>query len=182
MNSVNIGEKLKSIRIEQGLTQEELAGRCELSKGFISQLERDLTSPSIATLVDILECLGTNLNEFFGSKVEQKIVIKKEDVFEQENVKLGNSIDWLVPHSVRCDMQPIMVTLESNGRTEELKPYEGEEFGYVLRGTIVLHLGGKKHRVKKGESFYFRADSSHYLENTRSTPAQVLWVTTPPNF
>lgn len=50
------------------MTQEELADRCELTKGFISQVERDLTSPSIATLVDILEGLGTNLKDFFSMK------------------------------------------------------------------------------------------------------------------
>ena len=55
---MEIGKKIKLLRIEKGLTQEELAGRAELSKGFISQLERDLTSPSIATLIDILQCLG----------------------------------------------------------------------------------------------------------------------------
>ena len=51
---MKIGDKIKRMRIEKGLTQEELANRCELSKGFISQLENDLTSPSIATLIDIL--------------------------------------------------------------------------------------------------------------------------------
>lgn len=61
---VNIGEKIRRYRQKLGLTQEELASRTELSKGFISQLERDLTSPSIATLTDILEALGTNLSEF----------------------------------------------------------------------------------------------------------------------
>ena len=63
---MNIGQKVRELRIAKNLTQEELADRSELSKGFISQLERDLTSPSIATLVDILQCLGTNLNEFFS--------------------------------------------------------------------------------------------------------------------
>ena len=62
---MNIGNKIKELRIERNLTQEELANRAELSKGFISQLERNLTSPSIATLIDILQCLGTNLTEFF---------------------------------------------------------------------------------------------------------------------
>ena len=61
---MNIGEKIKHLRVKNGLTQQELANRCELSKGFISQVERDLTSPSIATLMDILECLGTNLKVF----------------------------------------------------------------------------------------------------------------------
>ena len=67
---MNIGQKLKELRVLKGLTQEELADRAELSKGFISQLERDLTSPSIATLTDILQCLGTTLNEFFTEDVE----------------------------------------------------------------------------------------------------------------
>ena len=63
---MNIGEKLKELRIQRNLTQEELADRCELSKGFISQVERDLASPSIATLTDMLECLGSSLKEFFS--------------------------------------------------------------------------------------------------------------------
>ena len=58
---MSIGGKLKELRILKGLTQEELADRAELSKGFISQVERDLTSPSIATLMDILQCLGTTI-------------------------------------------------------------------------------------------------------------------------
>ena len=70
---MEIGDKIKRMRIEKGLTQEELANRCELSKGFISQLENDLTSPSIATLIDILEILGTNLKEFFSDDRDEKI-------------------------------------------------------------------------------------------------------------
>ena len=57
---MEIGVKIKQLRQQRGLTQEELASRTELTKGFISQLERDLTSPSIATLMDILEALGTD--------------------------------------------------------------------------------------------------------------------------
>ncbi len=74
---MEIGKKLKQLRMEKGLTQEELAGRSELSKGFISQLERDLTSPSIATLMDILQCLGTTINEFFSENPEEQVVLKK---------------------------------------------------------------------------------------------------------
>lgn len=70
---MNIGQKVRELRIAKNLTQEELADRSELSKGFISQLERDLTSPSIATLVDILQCLGTNLNEFFSDDEEEQV-------------------------------------------------------------------------------------------------------------
>ena len=58
---MRIGEKIKRLRLQRGLTQEEVADRCELSKGFISLLERDLTSPSVATLTDVLDCHGTDL-------------------------------------------------------------------------------------------------------------------------
>ena len=71
---MDIGNRVKDLRIKKGLTQEELADRAELSKGFISQLERDLTSPSISTLVDILQCLGTDLSDFFTKDVDSQIV------------------------------------------------------------------------------------------------------------
>ena len=61
-----LGEKIRDLRLSCNLTQEELGDRCELTKGYISQLENDLTSPSITTLIDILSALGTNLKEFFN--------------------------------------------------------------------------------------------------------------------
>ena len=78
---MEIGAKIKKLRLQRGLTQEELADRCELSKGFISLLERDLTSPSIATLTDILECLGTDLTAFFSEKAEEKLVFGEDDMY-----------------------------------------------------------------------------------------------------
>lgn len=62
---MEIGLKIKELRLKNQLTQEELADRCELTKGYISQLENDLTSPSIATLKDILQALGSSLTRFF---------------------------------------------------------------------------------------------------------------------
>ena len=85
-----IGEKIKQYRVLSGLTQEELADRTELSKGFISQVERDLTSPSIATLMDILQTLGVSVSEFFNEEQEPQIVFGKEDYFEKEDTQLKN--------------------------------------------------------------------------------------------
>lgn len=69
---MDIGNRLKELRVLKGLTQEELADRSELSKGFISQLERNLTSPSIATLMDILQCLGTTIGEFLRKSLRNR--------------------------------------------------------------------------------------------------------------
>ena len=165
-----------------GLTQEELANRCELSKGFISQVENDLTSPSIATLIDILEILGTNLNEFFSENTEEKITYTNDDMFETEDEDLKYSLKWLVPNAQKNDMEPIMITLEPNGQYIEEEPHEGEEFGFVLNGSIILHLGDKTYKVKKGESFYFKPKANHYISNPGKTIAKVIWISTPPSF
>lgn len=79
-------------------------------------------------------------------------------------------------------MEPIRLTLQSGACTEIDSPHEGEEFGYVLSGRILLHLGDECHKVKKGESFYYPASCNHYLENPGKTPAIILWVSSPPYF
>ena len=71
---MELGKKIRQMRNQKNLTQEELADRCELTKGYISQLENDLNSPSIATLTDILAALGSNLSEFFREEAEEKIL------------------------------------------------------------------------------------------------------------
>jgi len=179
---MNIGEKIKRLRVKNSLTQEELADRCELTKGFISQVERDLTSPSIATLVDILEGLGTNLKDFFNETVDEKIVFAKDDAFESDNNELKYKLRWIIPNAQKNSMEPILIDLEPNGRSKEDFPHEGEEFGYVIQGNIYLHVGNEKFKLKKGESFYYKANSNHYISNAGKTNASIIWVSTPPSF
>ena len=177
---MDIGRKIRDMRIQKGLTQEELADRAELTKGFISQLERNLTSPSIATLTDILQCLGTNLGDFFDEKEEEQVVFAKSDYFEKVDTELANRIQWIIPNAQKNRMEPILLTLEPGGSTYPDNPHEGEEFGYVLRGTIVIHIGSRTITAKSGESFYYTPDLQHFLSSVRG--AQVLWVSTPPSF
>ncbi len=179
---MKIGEKIKELRVQKSLTQEELADRAELSKGFISQLERDLTSPSIATLVDILQCLGTNLEEFFAGTTSEQVVFNKQDYFEKEDSELKNKIEWIIPNAQKNMMEPILLTLEQDGSTYPDNPHEGEEFGYVLSGSITIHIGNKTYKAKKGESFYFIPNKKHYITATGKTGATLLWVSTPPSF
>ena len=177
---MNIGQKLKELRVLKGLTQEELADRAELSKGFISQLERDLTSPSIATLTDILQCLGTTISEFFNDNLEEQIVFGKEDFFQKVDAAQGSTVEWIVPNAQKNRMEPILLKLEPGGGVQEEDPHEGEEFGYVLSGSVLVTLGDETYRVKKGEAFYFSASRRHGLSS--KTGAVVLWVSAPPSF
>lgn len=177
---MDIGAKLKELRILKGLTQEELADRAELSKGFISQLERDLTSPSIATLMDILQCLGTSIGEFFNETPEEQIVFGKLDYFEKHDADLKNEIKWIIPNAQKNMMEPILLTLEPGGETYPDNPHEGEEFGYVISGNVSIHIGSKTYKAKKGESFYFVSDKKHYLSSKAG--AVLIWVSSPPSF
>ena len=179
---MDIGGKIKSLRLQLGLTQEELADRSELSKGFISQLERNLTSPSITTLVDILDCLGTTPRDFFSDEPEEKIVYTSEDIFEKEDLQRGSKVEWLITTAQKYSMEPILLTLFSKGRSGEDRPHEGEEFGYVLQGRILLRIGKSRHMLKAGDSFYFTASRPHEIINAGSSTARVLWVSTPPSF
>ncbi|MBU9726854.1 helix-turn-helix domain-containing protein [Diplocloster modestus] len=179
---MEIGNKLKELRIGKGLTQEELADRAELSKGFISQIERDLTSPSIATLVDILQCLGTDLKDFFNDTADEQVVFHDADYFEKTDPELLNKIEWIIPNAQKNIMEPIRLTLKPGGSTYPDNPHEGEEFGYVLQGSITIHIGNKKYKAKKGESFYYIPSSKHYITASPKTGAIILWVSSPPSF
>lgn len=177
---MDIGSKIKELRVVKGLTQEELADRAELTKGFISQLERNLTSPSIATLIDILQCLGTDLKHFFGDDEDNQVVFSKEDYFEKNDMELKNNIQWIIPNAQKNLMEPILLTLEPGGSTYPDNPHEGEEFGYVLSGTVTIVIGSKAFKAKKGESFYYEAKYKHYLESKNG--AKLLWISCPPSY
>ncbi len=178
--SVEIGKKIRALRQKNNLTQSELAGRCELSKGFISLVESDLTSPSLSTLEDILTTLGSSFHEFFSDEIELP-VFRKEDVFVKETDN-GVKIDWLIPNAQKKQMEPILITLQSGAQSEPDLPHEGEEFGYVLAGAVDLILGESVYHVRKGDSFSYKTTKQHYLRNSGKTQAVVLWISTPPNF
>lgn len=177
---MNIGAKLKELRVLKGLTQEELADRAELSKGFISQVERDLTSPSIATLMDILQCLGTSIKTFFNEEPQEQIVFGQNDYFVKQDPELNNEIQWIIPNAQKNTMEPIRLTLKAGGSTYPDAPHEGEEFGYVLQGSISIHLGDHTYKAKKGESFYYVSGKTHYLSSRGG--AVLIWVSSPPSF
>ncbi len=177
---VKIGDKIRNLRLENNLTQSELANRCDLTKGFISQLEADLTSPSLSTLEDILSCLGSSFREFFHDEKSEKLVYKKEDVIIKD---FGDKrVFWLVADAQKNEMEPVMIELDAGAATEAEMPHAGEEYGYVLSGTVTIVTGDVRSKAKKGESFYFQARTPHYIINAGNTPAKILWVSNPPTF
>ena len=177
---MDIGNKIRQLRTQKGLTLEELASRSELTKGFLSQLERNLTSPSIDSLDDILEALGTNLADFFKEDKVERYVFGEADFFTDEREDC--TVRWIVPNTQKNQMEPILLTLPEGGRSFEVAPHSGEEFGYVVDGVVSLTCDGKQSVLRKGETFYLHGQTFHTISNARKSPAHILWVSTPPLF
>ena len=177
---MDIGGKIRKLRTQKGLTLEELASRSELTKGFLSQLERNLTSPSIDSLNDILEALGTNLADFFKEDRIEQYVFREADFFIDERGDC--TVHWIVPNTQKNRMEPILLTLPAGGQSFEVAPHSGEEFGYVVDGTVTLECDRKKNVLHKGETFYLHGRTFHKLSNERKNTAHILWVSTPPLF
>lgn len=177
---MDIGGKIKQLRTQKGLTLEELASRSELTKGFLSQLERNLTSPSIDSLNDILEALGTNLADFFQEDKTEQYTFREQDFYVDE--RDDHTVSWIVPNAQKNQMEPILLTLPEDGKSFEVAPHNGEEFGYVIDGTVSLICDGKRNVLRKGETFCLHGKTFHTIKNERKTAAHVLWVSTPPLF
>jgi transcriptional regulator with XRE-family HTH domain len=178
---VKIGEKLRKLRMSNSLTQEELASRADLTKGYISQLENDGTSPSISTLKDLLDVLGVSISEFFAETPELQVVFGEESrvVADDES---GLKVELLIPGAQNRTMDPVLVTLQPGEEMPEQPFHEGEEFGFLLTGRIELVLDAKVHPVRKNECFYFPSDHRHRVRNPGKTEAKILWVVSPPTF
>ncbi len=172
---MKIGTKIRRLRKLRGLTIEELAEKADLTKGFISQLERDLTVPSVLNLKQILDVLGVNLSSFFSDMSErEKNVFTKEDRIQEiqtDEYKIEN----LIPKLKYLEMEPVLLTLEP--QVEFKQNFEEDEgFGLILKGNLEIRIDDEKKMVNKGDCFYIFFDSTLYLKNLSKKSAEILIV------
>lgn len=178
---MEIGAKIKNLRLARDLTQEELAERADLTKGFISQLERDQTSISVDSLMAILKVLDVKVADFFKETQTDEVVFGKSDRVSLAETG-AEKFELLIPGGADREMEAALVTLEEGQQTYPIKPYQGEAFGFVLAGTIQLTFGNETFSAQAGSSFYFSGEREHFIRNSGKRTAEFLWVTTPPTF
>ncbi|MHC5372674.1 helix-turn-helix domain-containing protein [Enterococcus sp. LJL120] len=176
---MQIGEKIRNLRVQKNLTLEELGERTDLTKGYISQLERDLSSPSMETFFSILEVLGVTPEEFFKEETAgRKVHYKKEEATKYLDEENGYELEWPIPDSNEKEMEPVLVTFQESGEYKQFPPSLSESFIYVLQGSIELRLGETRYFAKKGESLYYEATEGHQVLNHSRSKSRILIVAT----
>lgn len=180
-----IGSKINKLRLDKKLTLKELSHLTDLSVGFLSQLERGLTTVAIDSLDNIAKALGVDINYFFTLTKEQSRFIQKS--YEREVIFMDkdNFIQYHLSHSLNDKkMFPRLVEVYPKKDNETVLTYahEGEEFIYILEGILTYYYDGEKNELYPGDSVHIRSTSSHNWENNTSKIVKLLMVSTPNRF
>ena len=180
----NLGKQIRLYRKQKNLTLKQVAEKAECSDAFISQVERNLASPSIATLKRIANALDINLITLIQadeSQTDQVVTRKKDRV--QFKFPHAEVYSELLTTNIRSkQMQPLYKIVKPGAGSEGTYKHEGEEMGVVLEGTLRLTVDDQVWDLEPGDAFYFHSSRKHGYRNTGEKDARLIWVITPPTF
>jgi len=177
---MELGEKLKAIRMEKKMTLDEVAKKSHLTKSFISQIELNKTSPSISSLMKLASALKIRLTDLFKEDhLREDVLVKKERRDSYYNKKTQLTIELLFTRSPDQKIEPIYMRFGPRGRTD-LITRTGQEFVYVIKGKVKLILDQKEYIAEEGDSLYFDSSIPHRWENYWSETVEGVWVGIPP--
>jgi transcriptional regulator with XRE-family HTH domain len=174
-----VGARVRSLRRERGLTIEQVAAATGLTKGFISQLERDRTSPSLSSIARICDALGVRLSHIFEREPSPALVRRDErpavDTYFPTTNHLLSSRDEQRVQVIESEVAP------GAGAGDELYSLPGEiEFVYVLEGTLELVVGEERLTLHEGDALTYELSKPHTWRNpSASDRLRVLWVAVP---
>ena len=173
------------MREARGLTLKEAAHGTGLTQSFLSQVERDLTSPSVASLRKIAEALGTSVATFFaGGSPNGRLVRKDARPCPALVHPKRRWRDSLLTPSLTGKLQVIWSEIEPGGGSgDEAYAHDSdEECAVVIRGTLDFWVGEEHHRLKAGDALTFESRIPHRNTNPGPHKTQVLWIMTPPSY
>lgn len=181
----NVGKKIKDLRTNQNLTLKDLSAKTNLSIGFLSQLERGLTTIAIDSLSNIAQALQVNLSYFIEeAKHNEKIVLRsyEKEVFQVEN---NQFIHYHLTNDIenKCLLPRLIEILPTNSKeTVAAYAHEGEEFVYVLEGILTLFIGEEEKELFPGDSAHYSSKRAHNWANYTNRTVKILTVHTPNMF
>ena len=188
----SIGGRVKTLRAERKLTLAELAERAGVSTSYLSQVERDKTTPSLATLTALAAALDVQVRYFFETTTEAAFLIRSRDPVRPADANRSNngalsgveaalsvrlvgvSEQPLVP-SGRTRLVVTRLHIPPGGTSGELHSFPGEGFLYVLAGSIRVDLGGESYSLSAGDSLHYDAAQPHAWRNDSDEVCTVIW-------
>jgi len=180
---VAVGQRIRDLRRTRAMSLEAVAARTELSIGFLSQIERGLSSPSLRVLATLADVLGVGIAGLFGTKEDAAAapdaIVTRERQRAQLNLwRTGISKQLLSPAGSEGRLNLFLVHMEPGGSTgDELYTHDGEEAGLVIEGEMKLTVDAESWTLKRGDSFRFASRRPHRFSNpSDDSKAVVLWV------
>lgn len=176
-----LGGKIRKRRRAVDMTLQQVSERVGLSIGFLSQIERGTSTPSLASLCNIAEALGTSVDVFVKTPRQSGAVSRQG---EREAFSLGDvrrTYELLGRNFPETKLHPSLVR-RPPGHVSELMRNDGEDFVYMLEGSMVLELDGERHVLNKGDSMHFQSHLPHRSATLGDEPTLELWVRTQPFF
>jgi len=180
---VAVGQRIRDLRRSRKLSLETIAARTDLSIGFLSQIERGLSSPSLRVLATIADVLGVGIAGLFGAKEtaatgSDAIVTRQQQRAELNLWRTGISKQLLSPSGSEGRLNLFLVHMEPGGSTgDELYTHDGEEAGLVIEGEMILTVDAESWTLRQGDSFRFASRRPHRFSNpSGDAKAVVLWV------
>ena len=178
-NQLNLGKRLSDLRKRKNMTLDELSEKSGVSKSILSQIERDLSNPTVITISRIASALGENLSDFFlkievedtdtiERSKETPSITSKDGLCQLNILGAGETVNWLQWYLL--NMKPKGV-LDSNSHGP--KTFENLT---VLEGEVEVENGGSKEIIKKGDTFRFQTNKNHLIKNISKKNSQVLMV------
>jgi transcriptional regulator with XRE-family HTH domain len=187
VKKLHIGRKIRELRKKAGLVLQDLSDRTGLSKPLLSQVERGVVSPPIATLLKISKALSVNIGFFFQDNyLEEKVVLVRRDeskvidsrYFGRE--ESGYYYEALAYKKSKKNMEPFLVEFKRK-KPEKLSyfSHEGEEFIYLLEGTLEFRTENEQYVLNPGDSLYFESSIPHAYRALKRKNAKALTVVYP---
>lgn len=176
-----LGKKIRKHRRAIDMTLQQVSERVGLSIGFLSQVERGLSTPSLASLCNIAEALGTSIDNFVNAPRQSSAVSRQG---KRETFTLGDirrTYELLGQGFPGAKLHPSLVR-RPPGHMSEIMHNEGEDFIYVLEGSVLLEVDGESHILNKGDSIHFQSHLPHRSATLGNETTLELWVRTQPFF